>query len=366
LTELQRAIELRPELPHAYTHLVPACKLAKQPERAVALLNRAIERRPGTAALHRARAQAHLGCDDIDAALRDFEEAIRLEENAAGGMAGERVPAAAGDHLERAFLLYGERRYQDVVEACKAALEAQRDLVVAHRLAGMALLRLQRYDDAGRAFDRYLERGKPAVGVFRARAQANLLLAQQGRPEHAGQRFGAAVLDYTHALTLAPDDPELLAARGWVHLAAGAPQPALADFDCVLKLWPADADAWNGRGYALVKQGKYRRAIEAAETALRHGPRSQRLLLNAARIHAQAVAAFLDAPDQTGRAAQETLFLFRSTAVGLLEECLLKHTRAGERTALWTGQVHPDVAFNPIRDVPEFARLAASYSRAGK
>ena len=75
--------------------------------------------------------------------------------------------------------------------------------------------------------------------------------------------------------------------RGWTHLVVDAPKLALRDFELAIELDSKNGDAYNGRGFVRAGLGRHREAVQDAAEALRLGPRSPRLLYNAARIYAQ-------------------------------------------------------------------------------
>ena len=146
----------------------------------------------------------------------------------------------------------------------------------AQRLRAETLFRLGRFDEVIKAFDRYLETGKPLESVYRGRGLARAELGQ----------YPGAIEDFTKALELHPTSA-VQAYRGWTHLVVDAPKLALRDFELAIELDPKNGDAYNGRGFVRASLGRHREAIQDAAEALRHGPTSPRLLYNAARIYAQ-------------------------------------------------------------------------------
>ena len=138
------------------------------------------------------------------------------------------------------------------------------------------MFRLGRFEEVIKAFDRYLETGKPLESVYRGRGLARAELGQ----------YPGAIEDFTKALELHPTSA-VQAYRGWTHLVVDAPKLALRDFELAIELDPKNGDAYNGRGFVRASLGRHREAIQDAAEALRHGPPSPRLLYNAARIYAQ-------------------------------------------------------------------------------
>src|SRR5439155_1434543 len=98
-------------------------------------LEEAIRLAPRMADFYRTRARLNQERQDDEAALRDLELAARLERADS--------PQAAGDHCERADILYRGQRYHDVIRECNAALAISLHNPVAHRLLAESLLKLQ-------------------------------------------------------------------------------------------------------------------------------------------------------------------------------------------------------------------------------
>jgi hypothetical protein len=99
--------------------------------------------------------------------------------------------------------------------------------------------------------------------------------------------------------------------------------------------------------------GKVEEGVADAEAALKHGPRTHRLVYNASRIYAQAAAAVQTAPgvpatrmERYEARARELL----GQALGLLP--------AGQRPKFWGEVVLQDNALALLRRRPAFAALA--------
>ncbi len=342
--DLRQAIELEPKHYQAYINLGQAYRRQKKFDEAVRQLGLAIERAPGLASLYRERGRIYLEKPDLEKALHDFEQAVRLE-----------LPEStflAIDHAERGRVLHRQGRYAEAVAAYDAALKVRPDYAVVHRLRGEALLKLDDHQGAVAAFGHYLrlEKAAPAADVYRARGLARAKLGD----------YAGAMEDYTRALELEPDAAHMRTRRGWAYLLA-AQKLALRDFDAAVKLNPENGDAYNGRGYARVLLGDYRAAVADADEALRRGPAGWEMSYNAACIYAQAVArATADAarPDHQKLAAGYT-----DRAVGLIRAAL-EQVPAARRAGLWRTVILTDAALEPVRGSPGFAKLGETYSRA--
>src|SRR5262249_43552952 len=176
--------------------------------------------------------------------------------------------------------LLRNKRYEEAVGACEAALRLSPHQPLPHEVCGRALLALGRYEQAERSFDQYLRQGgEEKSDLFRGRGLARMKLG----------KYPEAVDDYTRALEHAPD-ADIYQHRGWAHFFADAWKLALRDFSKAIELGPEAGDAYTGRGLARVMLGGYRGAVADAEAALRRKPSTPEMMHNIARIFPPAVA----------------------------------------------------------------------------
>jgi tetratricopeptide (TPR) repeat protein len=241
------------------------------------------------------------------------------------------------------------------VAAYDEALRHKPGYPPAHLGRAEALFKLRQQRAALDALDAYFDNGgKPVAAAYQVRGLARSKLG----------RYPDALQDLSRALDFDPKDAATRAERGWVYLACDAPQLARADFEEVIRLRPADADAYNGLGYALVKLGEVERAVRAAEDGAARAPRASYLQrYEAARVVAQA-AGRLDADaTRSGRPAGDRRSRYEERAVGLLGEALRLCPAAG-RARFWRERVFPDAALYPIRAHPRFKDLGAAFARA--
>jgi serine/threonine protein kinase/Tfp pilus assembly protein PilF len=343
LDDLRQAVRLKPGQYQGYVNLAQAYLKGERPEEALAQLDEAVRREPGLAALYRTRAHVRLLRHD-PAALADLEEAIRLE-------AGHPSTALAEDHVERGRLLLARGDREAAVRACEAALAVLPRSVRAHRLRAEALLELERLPEALEALDACLRHGPPDAELFRARAGVRTRLGQ----------YPGAQADYTRALELAPDAASY-AGRGWTYLVAEAPQLALADFEEAVRLDPGRGEAYAGRGHARAMLGRYRLAVADAEEAVRHGPASPRLLYNAARVYAVAVARLETDPGREARAAAHLGPRWQERGVQLLRQAL-DGQAPGDGVRFWRTVIRADATLNALRRTAGFRQLAERYGQ---
>ncbi len=346
VADLRRAIRMKPKDYQPYVSLAQVYQKQGRRDEAVAQLDAAVALEPGLAFLYRLRARLHLEGKDFDAALQDAGRAIAAEVQSGS------APTLARDYVEKGRVLYLCRRYGEAVAACDEALKLRPNFAPAHLQRADAALRLGQYREAADSLDAYLKNGgKPQAGVYQARAVAR---AELGDP-------AGAIEDCTVALTLKPDDPDAIRlTRGWAYLGRGAAPVALTDFEKVLRNKPGQARAHTGRGLALVQLGRVRPAVEEAEAALRQGEATSRLVYDASRIYAQAVARLDAEPGQGDRPALAERAAYQGRSLGLLREAL-HLLSAAERPAFWREHVRQDPAFRSVRGSSGYALLDREY-----
>ncbi len=290
--DFQQAIRLNPSRFEAFVDLGQVYQRQGRTDDALKQFARAIELRPNYAPLYRGRANVLLGATDLspelrqmkvsdleeaiarvsaerrDAASRDLANAIRLESP------GEQIIAA--DWTKQAVLFRASERDDEALAACDAALEIAPRYAPAHEARIKVLLDLKEYDDLIRSCGAVLEWGKPSAKLYELRGMA----------KNGIEDFSDAIGDFSLALDLSvkADRPRLLRLRGWSNLANEAHRAAVRDFDEAIRLAPADADAYLGRGLAQARLGLYREAESDAKKALEHGDASPRFMCRVAHL----------------------------------------------------------------------------------
>lgn len=348
LDDLRRAISSNPDKYEAYLDMAQAYQESNQLTKAVELIDQAIARAAAKEPLYRIRAQMHLGLQDSEAALRDLDQALHTGQNPKNAV------LAAEDHVERGRILHQGKRYKQAVAAYEEALALRPEFAEAYRLKGRALLELQCFPEAIEAFEQYFKRADPDVPTYLACAWAKGKIG----------RYTSAIDDYTLALKFKPDS-ETFTNRGWMHLFCDAPKLAQRDFEEALQLNPKNAEAYNGRGYARVLQGKYQEGIKDAKTALELGPESTPLLYHAARTFAQAVGKLDVDPTRRSRRDAETGYAYQIRAFELIRGALRLLPEI-EQSKFWANIIKADGALDPIRTSSQWAYLESRYSKPAK
>jgi serine/threonine protein kinase/Tfp pilus assembly protein PilF len=326
--DFRQAIGLEPKRYNAYASLAVVLRGLGRRVEAVEALGKAIALEPGRPELYRGRAlaleRADLPTAETQQALSDLEEASRRGP--------PRSRNTAEDRVRRGQLLFRLGRYQEALADAEAAIAVVPRLPSAHLVRVSALLELGRYDEMIESCDAALARGSASAELYRVRG-----LVHDRRGEYA-----AAVDDYTHALSMRPENAaEVHRNRGWSHLYVGAPALAERDFEAVLKHDPADPDGRGGRAAARVRLGYFREAVTDAEVSINRAGTSPRLLLNAAEIYAQASSRASAEVTRRGPAASREAQGYRVRATKLLE-LSLDQIPAAQRSAFWRDIVKKD------------------------
>jgi len=359
--DYQEAIRLRKD--PALAHAGLAYVLQKQNKLAAAIdqFTQAIAVKPDWSPTYRGRAELRLAHADStpadrDSALADLAMAIQHEPPGS--------PERALDHSLRAKIFYRNGRYDDALKECESALgilpervaaaSVQADQVQADALEIQirTLLQLRRYDEAMRSCDQAIAKGKKSAMFYELRG-----LAGAGHDDYPG-----AIRDFGRALEIRPDDPHLLADRGWAYLHFDSPKLALVDFEAAIKIDSADANAHSGRGTAHARLGDHRAAVDDARAALRLGKADPRVIYNAARIYALAAPLAAAEPGANGRSARSLAASYQEKAVNLIRETL--HREAPDRRAtFWREIIQPDPGLSAIRRWLNFEELIAPFRK---
>jgi tetratricopeptide (TPR) repeat protein len=389
----REAGELKPDAFTAHANLALAYKANEQLELALWEFAAAIKCEPRQAFLYRNRARLYMDNHEWAKAQADLTSALHLATDPIPE--GQALPAGhpdrralADDYTRLGHFRYHRKDYEAAAQAYETALQVWRGHPEAPFWHAAALSKLSEGDRIRRvepeterrarraleSLNAYLARGAPRAWAYEAYELRARLRTQLD--DHAG-----AVVDYTLALEL-PQSPAgrwfapylprdgaqrraaTLASRGWSYLALDAPKLALPDFVAAVDLDHDNADAYSGRGFALVKVGDYRLAVKDAETAYRLGsedPRTlgsedPRTLYKVARIFAQAVARVETDRDR---------LKYQDRALELLQKALpaLDRQSAEGNADPWSDLVRKDPALDPIRGSTGYRELEKWYSK---
>jgi tetratricopeptide (TPR) repeat protein len=231
--DLEKAIRL--DVRNAQAHLGLG-KLAMAEGRfkdAVSAFTSASYQSPNNVAALTARGEAYRQMGDLDHALRDTDELLRTNPN------------LAATRLLRMQIYTAQGSYDQALVDIDAAIAANPEDPELHTYRGALLVRMERLEEADRAFAKSLEI-RPTPGAYLTRA-AN-------RPKGA---VGSALSDIAAAEKLDPANPAIMWARFRVLAKAGRWQEELAPVTKAMK------DKPNDRGLRLMRATAYARLGKA-------------------------------------------------------------------------------------------------------
>ncbi|GAB4205418.1 MAG: hypothetical protein OHK0022_31470 [Roseiflexaceae bacterium] len=266
-------------------------------ERALALYDHALARRPRDPQLYQRRAQARQELGDHTGALADLDRAVELapqmwlllRERATVCLRLGAFARARADYT-RALALhphdplcYEGRIYAAVQQRdYPAALADYAELIRlepgrAESYAARAYVRHQAGDASGAEAElaEALARAPEAAAPHTARG---LILLERG--DHAGARAA-----FEQAVALAPHDPAALNNRGFLHRIEGRTTEALADFEQAIRLAPGLHYPYASRGELRALQSDHAGALADFDRALELMPHYAEALYGRAALH---------------------------------------------------------------------------------
>jgi tetratricopeptide (TPR) repeat protein len=259
---------------------------------------------------HRARAYRHQG--DIDRAIADFNETIRIAPNLAEAYYNRGL--FYSEYFQWVLPLYirggfFERRkgYRDrAIADFSEAIRVDRNHANAYWARGNIYWEDKQYDDA---ITDYSEVIRLSPKYFHAYYQRGLAYSEKGDydraiagfseairidPEHAGvyydrgfahsktSDYDRAIADYSEAIRIYTKGPppstfwskyeESYTERGLAHSNKGEYDRAIADYSEAIRIDPKGSFAYCGRGDVNLRKGDYDRAIADYNEAIRNYP----------------------------------------------------------------------------------------------
>ena len=208
-------------------------------QRAIALLDKALELGPGRSEVLMARSRRYHQVGDHEAMLLDAERGVTL------------FPGWSVFHGQRGMALLNLGRHAEAEAAYDEAIRCDPDFGLWWHQRGLQKERLGRYAEALADANRAIELEPEFVLAYLGRAQAQAGLGQ----------VDLALADYDRAISLAPDNPEIYVERSLLLFAAGNMEDAAADLDRVIELQPDRVLAWHDRAAAYIRMKRYDRAI---------------------------------------------------------------------------------------------------------
>jgi len=95
-------------------------------------------------------------------------------------------------------------------------------------------------------------------------------LAYRGDSLVKKRDYDGAIAAYSAAHEIAPQNPNIINARGIAYSNKGDDERALADYDLSLQLRPTFSSAYNNRGLIFMRRGEFQRALDEFNLAVKH------------------------------------------------------------------------------------------------
>lgn len=188
----------------------------------------------------------HLEANDNDAALANFNKAVKLQS----------------DHYKawfgRGMALGNLERHLEALKSFDEALVVEPNASFGWHNRAIALGKLGRPLEALNSFDRALEFNPCAASIWHNRG---LTLIDMGL-------YYKAVLSFDRSLKLYPEAPWAWYNRGNALLELKLYYQALNSFDRAIEFNPEDANAWYNRGLAANSMGLYKQAVASFSRSL--------------------------------------------------------------------------------------------------
>jgi tetratricopeptide (TPR) repeat protein len=210
LADFNEAIRLAPdsiEAVLAYHHRAEVFSLKGDYKRSLDDYERMLQRHPDKSGVYIPRSLVRLLAGDIEGALADANEAIRIKPD-------------GWSHGVRGTLYAQLGRWDDALKDADEALSRQPQNAILLSSRARALLKLGRTEEALTGAELALRTGNHRDSALIARGQVLTKL----------NRAAGAVEDFSEAIALGRDDPAIYAARGTAYEQLGMRAEALADY----------------------------------------------------------------------------------------------------------------------------------------
>jgi tetratricopeptide (TPR) repeat protein len=211
-----------------------------------------------SASSHHFRGNKYQAEKNQDAALAEFNEAIRLDPTDVFSLTNRGSQFLVRKDYDRAIADYNE------------AIRLDPEWTIAYYGRGKVYDATKQYDRAIADFDEAVRLNPRFVSAFMAR----------GTVHQARSEFPQAIVDYDQVIRFTPKSTGALYNRGVAHQAIKDYDDAIADFSDVIKLNPGYTNAYLNRGMAYRAKGDQSRAIADYDQAIRLDPSSANAYFN--------------------------------------------------------------------------------------
>jgi tetratricopeptide (TPR) repeat protein len=212
--------------------------------------------------IYRQRGAAYLEIDDIDSAIRDFNEAIN------------RRPDFASAYQNRGVAKFKRGDYDSALADLNMAIKYDGSSAVFFGFRGVILNAMGEYDLAIADFGKSIRIDKSYAISFNNRGYA-----------YQRKRMSKEALeDYTEAINLSPKTPKFYIGRASVKMDMDKLDDAIADLNEAIRLDPKDSEAFLVRGEAKRLKHDLGGALSDCEAAIRLSPNADSAYVNRALV----------------------------------------------------------------------------------
>ncbi|HBI80598.1 MAG TPA: hypothetical protein DDY04_01275 [Bacteroidales bacterium] len=207
-------------------------------DEAIELLNKRIKSKKSKAELHELRGLAHLGAENFNLALKDFENAYRRSKKNYSYLA------------QQAKSLYNLNQHDKALKAVDLAIEKSGGKPEYLLLKAQILSKQLRWSQAYEMLKIYLE-------YYPTNLNANLQLTYCA---YESGYYTDALLAIAKMLKFTPNNLELLLLRGKIYLKTDQPRQAIADFNSTIAQNYRVSESYLLKGQALLRIGELNEA----------------------------------------------------------------------------------------------------------
>lgn len=205
------------------------------------------------AIVHTNRSNGYYNNKEYDLAIRDCDEAIRIDPNYALA------------YVHRGFALAAKGDYDKAVQDYDSALRLNPRESFAYNGRGLAFFEK-------REFDKAIEDHSEA---FRLNPRYPGHLFNRGNAFFEKGEYDRAIIDYNEALKLNWTSPWFYGKRGYAYLKKKEYDTAIRDLNSAIRYDPNFTGAYLTRGMAFASKHEYDRAISDFNRALQLDPKSE-------------------------------------------------------------------------------------------
>ena len=232
---IRKAIRQNAKVAGAHSNLANALMDVKRPEEALASYDRAITLNPDYAEAYNNRGNALLVLKRPEGALASYDKAIALKADYAEA------------YNNRGIALGSLRRIEDALASYDKAIALKADYAEAYYNRGIALGELHRPDRAFASYDKAIALKPDYADAYYNRGN---VLGDLERPEDA-------IASYDQAIALKPTYAEVYNSRGNALVGLKRPEEALVSYDKAIELKPGYAEAYWNQSLCLLLMGNF-------------------------------------------------------------------------------------------------------------